>query len=172
LRAPAAGLTGPATTRIARRCINELRVELKRVLTLRDFDAIHRARIRAKRIRYLLEPFRSCGPEVDAAIHRLTALQDVSGAFHDRAVIINAVVRAAQSRTAEFLRPSTHASSATSIAAFTAETACSQELVRRARREQHRLFTELRSAYLGPHITGLRSELTRCIRVVSRALGT
>jgi CHAD domain-containing protein len=169
LRASTGNLSGPLLTRVARRCVADLRAELHRVHALHDLDSMHRARIRAKRIRYLFEPFRAVAPELDAAIRRLTALQDVAGALHDRAVIIDALVHAAQTRAAEVLRESTRASSAPALNTLAAELSCSRELVRRARREQQRLFAELRATVLGSHVTELHGELTRCVRLLSRA---
>jgi CHAD domain-containing protein len=49
---------------------------------------IHRARIAAKHLRYLLEPFASGLPEVDSVTDRLKALQDSFGDVHDAHVFV------------------------------------------------------------------------------------
>ena len=56
---------------------------LARVASAHDRDAAHDARIAAKRLRYLLEPFDVVLPRVNALVGDLTALQDTLGALHD-----------------------------------------------------------------------------------------
>ena len=61
----------------------DLRQQLTRVHSLRDREAAHEARIAAKRLRYLLEPF---APELAGGgklVDRLELLQDVLGEIHD-----------------------------------------------------------------------------------------
>lgn len=52
-----------------------------------DDPAIHAARIRAKRLRYLLEPLERYREEVGGVIQRLRGLQDILGELHDLHVL-------------------------------------------------------------------------------------
>lgn len=56
---------------------------LRLVRTARDGEAIHRARIAGKRVRYQLEPFAEVVPEIPGVISTLKTLQDVLGDHHD-----------------------------------------------------------------------------------------
>lgn len=58
---------------------------------LGDADQLHRARIEAKHIRYLLEPFRDGATEIGDAIDKLIAFQDQTGVFHDLNVLDNSL---------------------------------------------------------------------------------
>ncbi len=61
----------------------DLEWRLGAVRGLRDERAAHRARIAAKRLRYLLEPIRSEVDGVEELIGRLRHLQDLLGELHD-----------------------------------------------------------------------------------------
>ncbi len=65
----------------------ELAGALAEVETVADGAAAHRARIAAKRLRYLLEPLRDDLPAA-APVAELKALQDDLGALHDAQVLI------------------------------------------------------------------------------------
>jgi len=56
---------------------------LEHIHSVADIEAMHRARIAAKRLRYLLEPFRGVAGEVDHAVELLKRAQDDLGDFHD-----------------------------------------------------------------------------------------
>jgi CHAD domain-containing protein/CYTH domain-containing protein len=53
------------------------------VKTVTDEEAIHRARIRGKRLRYLLEPLVDVSDEARALVQKLKGLQDALGEVHD-----------------------------------------------------------------------------------------
>jgi CHAD domain-containing protein len=81
-------VTGEALVDLAGRLANAAR----RVESIDDAGALHRARIAAKRLRYLLETL----PDVPGApvlIERLTALQDGLGLAHDRHLMVERIVR-------------------------------------------------------------------------------
>jgi len=60
-----------------------------------DVDQAHRARIRAKRLRYLLEPLRGdARTDADPAVKTLKRLQDVLGELHDAHVLADVLARA------------------------------------------------------------------------------
>jgi CHAD domain-containing protein len=65
-----------------------LKGRLARVKTLADQDPAHRARIEAKRLRYLVEPLRGAIPGAAGAVRALAAFQDTLGIMHDRQVMI------------------------------------------------------------------------------------
>jgi CHAD domain-containing protein/CYTH domain-containing protein len=62
---------------------DRLQRRLSRVHQITDEEPIHRARIGAKRVRYLLEPFAQDFEDGPAIIDRLKQLQDVFGDVHD-----------------------------------------------------------------------------------------
>lgn len=65
----------------------ELDAALARVRDVSDEDEAHRSRIRAKRVRYLLEPVASEVPGAPDRIRELEELQDLLGDLHDRHVM-------------------------------------------------------------------------------------
>ncbi|HKT59603.1 MAG TPA: CHAD domain-containing protein [Gemmatimonadales bacterium] len=78
--------TAAVTARRARRDAARLKERLGRIQGYSRGEAIHRARIAAKHLRYLLEPFAELVPEGTAAVDRLKALQDGFGDVHDAQV--------------------------------------------------------------------------------------
>ncbi len=75
-----------ATARQIRRTSRRLEERLARIRGYSDSEAIHRARISAKHLRYLLEPFATVLPDGETAVERLKALQDNFGDVHDAQV--------------------------------------------------------------------------------------
>ena len=61
----------------------DLECRLDAVRSIDDVRPAHRARLAAKRLRYVLEPIRGEVEGVEPVIERLRALQDVLGALHD-----------------------------------------------------------------------------------------
>src|SRR5262249_55708969 len=80
-RSPAAG-----TALRARRDAARLRDRLRRIQGYTSDEAIHRARIAAKHLRYLLEPFVEVVPAGKGVVERLKTLQDGFGDVHDSQV--------------------------------------------------------------------------------------
>src|SRR5918996_3887663 len=76
-----------STAAVAARCVRAASKRMKsRLLAIHGYSSaaeIHRARIAAKRLRYLLEPFAGGIPGGDAVIDRLKTLQDDLGDVHD-----------------------------------------------------------------------------------------
>lgn len=71
------------TTRRLADAAGRLRRRLSQVHEITDEEPIHRARIAAKRVRYLLEPFAEDFDDGPAIIDRLKQLQDAFGDVHD-----------------------------------------------------------------------------------------
>jgi CHAD domain-containing protein len=82
----------------------ELAQRLTAIGSLRDIEAIHQARIAAKRLRYLLEPFREDVKGVREAVKRLTALQDAIGELHDGHVLLQKLAAAVEEAATERAR--------------------------------------------------------------------
>lgn len=75
--------TAAVAARRVRAASGRLKERLRRVQGYSSIDAIHRARISAKHLRYLLEPFAAAVPEGATTVERLKALQDGFGDVHD-----------------------------------------------------------------------------------------
>ena len=87
----------PAGTVIGRRIgrlAGALEAALGEVRTLRDEEPAHRARITAKRLRYVLEPIAGLVAGVEPLIARLRTLQDELGDLHDSHVFVAELSRA------------------------------------------------------------------------------
>jgi CHAD domain-containing protein/CYTH domain-containing protein len=80
--------TAAVTARRVRAASRRLRSRLLDIYGYSSEAAIHRARIAAKHLRYLLEPFAGRVPGGDAVIDRLKALQDALGDVHDAHVFL------------------------------------------------------------------------------------
>lgn len=75
--------TAAVAARRVRTAAGLLKERLRRVQGYSSVDAIHRARIAAKHLRYLLEPFAPAVSEGGTTVDRLKALQDGFGDVHD-----------------------------------------------------------------------------------------
>lgn len=120
---------------------------LRDITSADDVAALHRARILAKRQRYLLEPFREHDAAIAETVRALTQLQDELGAFHDLVVMRSRFkIRA---RHAGLMKTT-----------FLA-------LVRSLRREQLTAFTKLNATCLGKHRHAFIRRLKECGDVIA-----
>ncbi len=71
-----------------------LKASLEAVSSAEDGDGLHRARIQAKRLRYLLEPISAEVPEVRALVKEMKTLQDVLGELQDMRVLSQSIAAA------------------------------------------------------------------------------
>src|SRR5918999_273576 len=101
--APLATL-GETTAGILRRQVSELTDHLARIADADDEEEAHRARISAKRVRYLLEPFVEEIPEAGAVVKRFKVLQDLLGDLHDAHVLELEIAEALEHAAAERTR--------------------------------------------------------------------
>ncbi|HEV7519443.1 MAG TPA: CHAD domain-containing protein [Thermoanaerobaculia bacterium] len=133
----------------------ELAVHLGRVDGPGAETAAHQARIRAKRLRYLLEPFREEVPAAAPVVQRIKALQDLLGELHDAHVledeITRALAQAAAARAARLLELTLH--DAPDDKLLRAERRRRHEpgllaLAKRNRDRRDRLYAELAQAWL------------------------
>jgi CHAD domain-containing protein len=96
---------GPALSELVRAHAAALWSALDVVSGPFDVDQAHDARIDAKRLRYLLEPLRGCGPaDAEAAVGRLKELQEILGELHDAHVAADLVAEALSAAAAERAR--------------------------------------------------------------------
>jgi len=80
-------ILGETTAGILRGQVAELEEHLAGIAAPDDERVAHRARISAKRVRYLLEPFAEEMPEASEVVKRFKALQDLLGELHDSHVL-------------------------------------------------------------------------------------
>jgi CHAD domain-containing protein/CYTH domain-containing protein len=87
--------------RRVRRLSRELERDLSHVRSVADAEPAHRARIDAKRLRYVLEPASARAVGVDAVIEKLKTLQDHLGDLHDSHVFVGELDEIAEKAPAE-----------------------------------------------------------------------
>jgi CHAD domain-containing protein len=87
---------GQYTAKQVRRQGRRFRKRLERIEGIADIDGCHQARIAAKRVRYLLEPFDELRG-VSKLIDRLKELQDTLGELHDLHVLLETMSDAPES---------------------------------------------------------------------------
>jgi CHAD domain-containing protein len=95
---------GEATAAILHDQVADLVAHLAKVEDADDKDKAHEARISAKRVRYLLEPFAEELPDSAPVIKRFKALQDLLGDLHDAHVLEDELTRAVEDAAAERTR--------------------------------------------------------------------
>lgn len=79
---------GGFTARVLREDASAFARRLDAIASPRDETSLHKARIRGKRLRYVLEPLEDAHPLAHRALADLKALQDVLGDIHDRHVLL------------------------------------------------------------------------------------
>jgi CHAD domain-containing protein/CYTH domain-containing protein len=100
--APGATATiGVVAAGLARELAAALRADLDRVRSIADQAAAHEARIAAKKLRYLLEPFREDVPAARDVVAAIKGLQDVLGDMHDVELLHAEILRLARDAEAE-----------------------------------------------------------------------
>jgi CHAD domain-containing protein/CYTH domain-containing protein len=92
---------GAAVARSLADMKRELERALNRVHSITDDKEAHLARIAAKRLRYLLEPFADELPEAGPVVERLKLLQDALGDLHDVHVFAGELRDASEEAAAE-----------------------------------------------------------------------
>jgi len=100
---PRQAAAGVIAARI-RELAGDLETALAAVHSIRDEESAHRARITAKRLRYLLEPVAGHAPSVEPVLQRLRGLQDLLGDLHDTHVFVAEIAEAVQAAAAEHSR--------------------------------------------------------------------
>ncbi len=155
--------------------------DLAAVASPEDEEGSHRARIVAKRLRYLLEPFVAECPTARAATKRLKQLQDLLGELHDAHVMERLLRETAAEAGAERARRTLDLalSGATAAELSAARRRPLEsglvELGRRNRARRDDLFARLAEAWLSPDGSAVRSgrglaALTREVTSTAAAL--
>lgn len=150
-----------------------LRLALDAVHNLEDEKETHNARIRGKRLRYLLEPLRDAVKEARAPVKRLKRLQDILGDLHDLSVL-SAEIAAALEVTATERARRLHELALHSMVNGTQvravedpdETTGLLGLVELVREHRNRLFEDLQNEWLGPR----GDSFFEAVRVLGRTL--
>lgn len=93
-----------ASAELASEYSYELEMGLSRLERRQKQKLAHRARIRGKRLRYLLEPMRRTVPGVQSALTALTRLQDDLGLLNDSGVLLGQLSKAAEAFSAKRVR--------------------------------------------------------------------
>lgn len=88
---PADRTFAAALAALARAHADALRERVRAMSGPADAQGVHRARIAAKRLRYLLEPLAKGDAAAAAAVERARRLQDLLGALHDADVLAGAL---------------------------------------------------------------------------------
>jgi CHAD domain-containing protein len=152
------------TAGILRRQTAELESHLARVEGPEDEDEAHEARISAKRLRYLLEPFDR--PEAVALVKHMKRLQDLLGELHDAHVLENELAEALEVAASERVRRLLEAtlSEQPDGALIRAERRRVKEpgllaLARLNRARRNRLFEELERDWLEGRAAGFFEEV-------------
>ena len=70
---------------------SRLKASLEAVSSAEDGEGLHRARIEAKRLRYLLEPISAEMPEARALVREMKTLQDILGELQDMRVLTQSI---------------------------------------------------------------------------------
>jgi CHAD domain-containing protein len=89
-KAPGKGPFGKYAAKKLRRLSQRLRQRLDHIQGPTDVENCHEARITAKRVRYLLEPFDEL-PGANETLEHLKALQDTLGDMHDLHVLLESL---------------------------------------------------------------------------------
>jgi CHAD domain-containing protein len=95
---------GNVTADILRDQVDDLERRLARVHAPDDAEEAHRARISAKRLRYLVEPFTEEIPGAAPLVKSLKGFQDLLGELHDAHVLEAELAAAAETAAAERAR--------------------------------------------------------------------
>jgi CHAD domain-containing protein/CYTH domain-containing protein len=147
---------------------------LEEVGSAADVEAAHRARIKAKRLRYLLEPLRgNAHADGSAAVKTMKGLQDVLGELHDGHVLASLVAEAGVEASSEGARR-VHAAIYDDEAGERGVQAALRRsprtgllaIDRLVKRERDRLFHDLERQWLG----GRDEPLVRAVENVAAAL--
>ena len=93
-----------ATAEILHKQVKELESHLARIEDADDETEGHEARISAKRVRYLLEPFTDAIPGAGPVVKRFKALQDLLGDLHDAHVLETELISALETAATERAR--------------------------------------------------------------------
>jgi CHAD domain-containing protein len=154
-----------------RRAGAELVAALPNARAATDVEAAHDARIRAKRLRYLVEPLADTpvGPRARRLVRSLKELQDVLGELHDLHVLADDIGASLVEHAAERARSRHAALYATNGTPRAPDLAPGlRALDRRARDEIERRFEELHARWSGARLATLAAEVSALVAALDR----
>lgn len=134
--------------------VEELRAHLEAVRDVADQEEAHEARIAAKRLRYLLEPFAREVDGLTGLLRRLRRLQELLGDMHDAEVAWGEAAAGLEALGASAVQPDPRPGLAA--------------LAERASAERGRLFAALEAEWLGGYAADF---FARALRVARRLGG-
>ena len=147
---------GDVTAKILADEVAELEKHLAKIGGPADEEEAHEARIQAKRIRYLLEPFAGEIPDAPPIVKRFKAVQDLLGELHDAHVLETELAQAVDTAAAERARhllalslEGTTDERAIRAAGRRANESGLIALARLNRARRDRLFADLEESWLG-----------------------
>ncbi len=160
---------GAATGALVLEHAADLGARLATVASVTDEEEAHLARIRAKRLRYLLEPVGLVRADAQALVERLRVLQDLLGELHDMHVVAADIAELLERAAVDSVRALR--SAATSGKRGKTRNRRVQpgllSLIRQAAARQRELFTVLESDWLGPALGAFLED----VETVGKALG-
>lgn len=144
----------------------KLRNHLEKIESIDSIDATHRARLAAKRLRYILEPIAEEVPGGRKVLSELKAMQDRLGELRDRQLLERQILHAAETLPAFALHPAAAAGGSDAPTATVTHRALQthQQQAMAAgldhvRREAHYHFTVVQERWLGDHADRLRGRI-------------
>lgn len=149
-----APLLAPTVARLMRAQISAIAAELQRITSVFDARAIHAARVEAKHLRYLLEPFAADVPNGAALVRSLKRFQYEFGELCDRQVLSIELIAVAGRYDSERLGRELRSvleDGDQSKAPVDVVTIGLLDLARRLRAEREQRFAGIESRYLGAH---------------------
>lgn len=160
-RRPVSGPFGGATAQRVQREAERLARELGAITGARQVEAVHRARIRGKHVRYLLAPWRDVCPACTAAEVQLKRLQDLLGEMHDCHVRVTLLAERAATEAAALARARVLAAAGGRRPPGDDGQAALLALAAENRRQLHRLFAAARREFLADHGAALLAAVER-----------
>lgn len=153
------GTFGAATGQLVLQHAAELGARLAVVASVGDEEEAHLARIRAKRLRYLLEPIVHLVPDVPGVVERLEALQDLLGDLHDMHVVAAEIAATLERAAVDSVRALRRQVSGGGAADRRSRRRRVQPglvaLLGRSAARQRELFAQLESGWLGAEVDRL-----------------
>lgn len=151
-----APVLAPAVGALMHRQIADLGTTLQHIASVTDVATIHAARVEAKRLRYLLEPFVKEVPNGKRLLRSLKKFQDDFGELCDRQVLADALIataaRDAGERRVQEMRRIFDIGGVTDLLPDSAVSAGVTALATRLSTERKHCYREIENRYLGERV--------------------
>lgn len=134
-----------------------------------DREPAHRARLTAKRLRYLIEPVRRQVPDGGEVVQQFKAIQDQIGQLHDLQVLEQAIEQAIEETTSAWARRMLASGEQDDLTSAQPHGALALlALLRRVRGEQRRVFDTVRGRWLDGHDHALAASMRRIVEALTQ----